>query len=369
MKKVIKQVAGIDVAQKELVVCLGRMYDNWEPELYAHKVFANTEEGIKRLSGWAKKQSDPETGVRFVMEATGVYHERLAYCLEGNGDEVSIILPNKISSYMRTLDTNTITDKTSSEAITRFGLERSLNVWHRPQETYRHMRQLTRERDQLVTERTMLKNFLHAEQSEAFPDASSINRIHERIALLDKQEKEIMKQINQLVAANEKVKESIELITSIPGFGLLTGAIILAETNGFDLIANRRQLASYAGFDVREKQSGTSVKGIPRISKKGNRHLRKAMHLPALSAIRHDQSFKELYIRLVSKHGIKMKAAVAIQRKVLELAYTLCKTKTRYVANYEQQKKEAADGIVSNQKNQGNEQQSAISPNRLVNTA
>ena len=46
MKKIVKQVVGIDVAQKELVVCLGRMYDDWTPELYAHKTFANTAKRI-----------------------------------------------------------------------------------------------------------------------------------------------------------------------------------------------------------------------------------------------------------------------------------------------------------------------------------
>jgi transposase len=33
MKRIVKQVVGIDVAQKELVVSLGRMYDDWTPEL------------------------------------------------------------------------------------------------------------------------------------------------------------------------------------------------------------------------------------------------------------------------------------------------------------------------------------------------
>ena len=49
MKKIVKQVLGIDVAQKELVVCLGRMYDDWMPELYAHKTFANTAKGFAAL--------------------------------------------------------------------------------------------------------------------------------------------------------------------------------------------------------------------------------------------------------------------------------------------------------------------------------
>jgi transposase len=346
MKRIIKQVAGIDVAQKELVVSLGRMYDDWTPDLYAYKVFANTTVGIENFIEWVDKQTDKAVVIRFVMEATGVYHERLAYYLDTNNREVSIVLPNKISNYMRTLDTNTVTDKTSSQAITRFGLERPLDIWHRPQETYRSMRQLTRERDQLVAERSMLKNFLHAEMSEACPDQSSVSRIKERIALLDRQEKEIMTEVAALVTKDEEAKGAMELITSIPGVGMLTAAIILAETNGFDLFVNRRQLASYAGFDVRDKQSGTSVKGQPHISKKGNRHLRKAMHLPAFSAIRHDENFKAIYARLISKHGIKMKAAVALQRKVLELAFTLYKTKTKYDPSYLNKKEEFEENEI-----------------------
>ena len=99
-------------------------------------------------------------------------------------------------------------------------------------------------------------------------------------------------------------------------------------------------MTSYAGLDVKEKQSGTSVKGKPRISKKGNTALRKAMHLPALSAIKHEEKFRELFARLVSRHGVKMKAVVAIQRKLLELIYLLHKNQTEYQPNYENEKRE-----------------------------
>jgi len=94
-----------------------------------------------------------------------------------------------------------------------------------------------------------------------------------------------------LVKGDTAVKKSVELISSITGIGTLTAVTVLAETNGFELIRNKRQLTSYAGLDVREKLSGTSVKGKPRISKKGNRHLRKAMHMPALTAIRYEGRF------------------------------------------------------------------------------
>ncbi|WP_373515018.1 hypothetical protein [Persicitalea sp.] len=49
MKRVIKRVLGIDVAQKELVVCLGRTHDDCTAELYAHKCFANTAKGMASL--------------------------------------------------------------------------------------------------------------------------------------------------------------------------------------------------------------------------------------------------------------------------------------------------------------------------------
>ena len=102
---------------------------------------------------------------------------------------------------------------------------------------------------------------------------------------MNKQEKEIKEEMQALVKEDQEVKASVKVICSIPGIGLLTAATVLAETNGFELIRNKRQLTSYAGLDVKEKQSGTSVKGKPRISKKGNKYLRKAMHLPALAAI------------------------------------------------------------------------------------
>jgi transposase len=334
MKKIVKQVAGIDVAQKGLVVCMGRMYDDWSPSLYATKTFANTAKGFAAFVCWVKKLADESVAVRFVMEATGVYHEGLAYFLDSKNCEVTIVLPNKISNYMRTLATKTVTDKTASEAIAMFGLERKLDCWQKPKEIHKRLRQLTRERDQIVDERSMVKNQLHAEQAEAMPHLQSIKRIKERIKLLNKQEKEIKQELSVLITQDEQVKQQVKMISTVTGVAELTAAIVLGETNGFELIRNKRQLASYAGFDIKEKQSGTSVKGKPRISKKGNRHLRKAMHLPALCAIRYDERFKAVFTRIVSKHGIKMKAVVAVQRKILEMIFTVCKTNTAYDKNY-----------------------------------
>lgn len=280
-----------------------------------------------------------EPSVQFVMEATGVYHQKLAYYLDENAYKVSVVLPNKISNYFRTLEVKTINDKTASETIARFGLERVLDQWKRPSELYKKLQQLTRERNQLVSERVVIKNQLHAEQNEAHPNASSIKRFKARMRFINQQENEIKKEIDAIVKSDKTLKEEIDRITTITGVGQLTAVIVLAETNGFELIRNKKQLTSYAGLDVREKTSGTSVKGKPRISKKGNKNLRSAMHLPALTAIKHNEKFKGIYARLVSKDGIKMKGVVAVQRKILELIYVLHKNKTVYQIDYDKNEK------------------------------
>jgi len=334
MSSIVKQVVGIDVAQKELVVSLGRMSHDTGVEIYAYKIFSNTSNGFSSLSSWVDKKTVKNVDVRYVMEATGVYHEHLAYYLSDQDKRLSIVLPNKISNYFKTLDVRTITDKTASQAICQFGLEWKLEDWQPPKKIFRKLKQLTRERDQLITDRTVLKNQLHAELVERFPNQSSIKRISKRIQLINKQELEIRNELSKTLKEDSELVRKVDHITSIPGVGKLTALITLAETNGFELIKNKKQLVGYSGLDVRVKDSGTSVKGKPKISKRGNRHLRKAMHMPALTAIRHNQQHKAVFVRLVSKHGIKMKAVVAVQRKILGLIYTIYKTDKCFDANY-----------------------------------
>lgn len=346
MKTFLRQVVGIDVSKNELVVSLGRIDESLNIEVFAYKTFKNKVSGFTMLKKWADKLFDSQTPALYVMEATGVYHESLAYWLSDNDLGVSIVLPNKISNYFKTLDVNTITDKTASEAIARFGLERKLELWQKPKVVYRELKQLTRERGQLIEERTMLKNQLHAERAQAFPNAQSMGRLKKRVILINQQELEIKSEIKAIIKKDKEVAKKINNIISIPGVGDLTAVTILAETNGFELIRNKKQLASYCGLDVKCKDSGISVKGKPKISKKGNKHIRKALHLPALSAIRHNEQYKNLFIRLVSKHGIKMKAVVAAQRKLLELIYVIDRTGSVFNKDYETEKNKEPEAVA-----------------------
>ena len=344
MKKILKQVLGIDVAKDELVESLGRKLDNLDDELYCFDAFPNTKKGINDLEKWALQNTAAELPIHFIMEATGVYHEKLAYFLDEQGYKVSIVMPTKIAYYRRTLESKTKTDIACSRVIAQFGLSIQVAQWHRPNAVYKSLRQLTRERDQLVEQCTMTKNMLHAEKSEAEPSSEAMARMLERIALLTKQKKAVEKEIKAGTKNDPEANEKMKLITSIPGFATTSASIILAETNGFELVVNRRQLASYAGFDVSKKESGSSIKGKPKMSKKGNKFLRKAIHLPSLSGKKCMPEMTEVYKRIVDKTGIKMKGLAAVQRRMLELAYTLCENKTMYVKDYKQKKEQEVSG-------------------------
>jgi transposase len=303
-----------------------------EINIAAHKVFSNNPKGLKELKKWEQKLNPEKVPVQFVMEATGVYHENAALFLYTNGYDVKLVLPNKAMHFQRTLEIKTVTDKTSANALAQMGLEKKLDNWEPPHPVFNKLRQLCRERNQLIDEQTMIKNQIEAEESGAWENSASVQRMKKRLSLVAKQKKETVTDMQQVVKAEPWLQEKLNYICSIPGVGFVTAITVMGETNGFNLTRNKRQLVSYAGLDVVVKDSGTSVKSKPRISHRGNGHLRKALYFPALAAIRKNEHMKNLFKRLVQKHGIKMKAAVAVQRKTLELIYILWKKEEMFDA-------------------------------------
>jgi len=174
-----------------------------------------------------------------------------------------------------------------------------------------------------------------------------IKQLEKVILLFDKQLKELDKMIKKHLDSDENVKQKAINICQIKGIASLSLATILAETNGFELFKNYKQLVSYAGFDVVERESGTSV-GKTRISKKGNSHIRRALFMPAFTVVTYKQKpFVDLYNRTLEKHGIKMKSYVAVQKKLLTTIYHLWKKNEMYDPNYRINIQEQEQGLSS----------------------
>ena len=112
---------------------------------------------------------------------------------------------------------------------------------------------------------------------------------------------------------------------TIPAVGLVSAVTVLAETQGFHMISNRKQLASFAGLDAKARESGTQ-NPRRRLSKQGNVRIRGALYMPALVAASKNPELKADYENIVQRNLSRKKVAViAVERKLLLLMYTLWK--------------------------------------------
>jgi transposase len=103
--------------------------------------------------------------------------------------------------------------------------------------------------------------------------------------------------MKELVVSSEALTIKIQYLESIPGVSFISATRVDGETCGFHEISSAKQLASYAGYDVVLKESGT-FRGNTKISKKGNSHIRSMLHMPSMTAVRVNSTLKQFYQRL-----------------------------------------------------------------------
>jgi len=333
--RLLRQQVGIDVAADTLYVYFQQQAENLSLKCKGRRKFDNTAKGHSQLLDWINKRLKSDGPVQCVMEATGVYHESLAYYLYEASCPVVIVLPNRIKAYARSLNNYSKTDRIDAQMIARYAAFNCLDNWSPPSPRIRHLRFLTREHQQLTQERTQVKNQYATHSKAAYPNANTLNRMKRRIEFVDQQIQEIERELAELSANDRVLSRGVEVLTSIPGIGTLTACKIMAETDCFALFANRRQVIKYAGLDVIERQSGTSVKGKARVSKRGNSYLRSAMFMPAKCVSRTKGKMRQLYERHYEKYDNYNKALMPIQRKLLLLAYALLKKDELYDPAYE----------------------------------
>ncbi len=317
-----KQAIGIDISKGTFTACLGRVSHNSAIQLSPTETFDNTKSGFNRLLRWAKPMIDTDTPLVFLMESTGVYYQKLAHHLHRIGKTMYVVLPNKSAHYGKSLNVKTKTDSVDAQVLARFGLERSHKAWQPSSPVITELRNLTRYYVQLQQQKTAMNNMVQSKQAAHHVQSFIISSNKQLIRQIDRQIERCKQQIEQLITSDQGLSGHVDQLASIKGVGRLTVAVILAESRMFEGIENIRQIA---GYDVVERQSGTSVKGKTRISKKGNRYLRNALYFPAMVACRFNPDLKAFYQRVAQNKPSKMIAQVAVQLKLLVLMYSLCK--------------------------------------------
>lgn len=343
MTTLIKASLGIDIGSEKNYARLYRT----DPKTgkcirIGKRKFDNTPKGHAKLLDWVLKRAPQDVPLLTAMEATGIYHESLAYFLTESGLPVSVVLPNKITNFTASYNEHSKNDWIDADMIARYAHEREPEVWSPATPSMRELKKLSRERQQLNDDINATRNREHAESNSGKPLQATLRRYTKHLNLLAEQLKEVEREIAKLCQEDEQLNEMVIRLNTLYGVDTITSVTILAETDGFRLFTKRTQLVKYAGYDVVQKESGTSVRGKTRISKKGNSRIRKALHFPAMTAIRQEGIFKDAYDRVFDRTKCKMQALVAVQRKLLVTMYAMTKNETDYQVNYHKKLQHAA---------------------------
>ena len=232
----LKYVVGIDIAKDTFVACFGHIDKSQHLSFGKETTFANTLAGFTALLVWTAKQQIVTAPQWFVVEATGVYYEELAYFLADNEQVLSVLLPNKVKHFAQSTEQKSKTDQLDARLLCRLGLERALPAWQPPTPALRQLRVLSRERQSLPQQAVRLKAQRHAYQHSYQPDARTLDRLATRLQLLGQQLKAIGQDLAALLAAEPELARKLTHLTSVPGIGLTTAIVVVAETNGFGLM-------------------------------------------------------------------------------------------------------------------------------------
>jgi transposase len=306
-------VVGLDIAKAKVDVCLRLPTGKWRS-----KVVANSVAGFEELVAWLGRHGAAHAHA--CMEATGAYWEALAEHLSDAGYAVSVVNPAQIKAYGAALGVRSKTDAADAKLIAQFCAARPPALWQAPPPAVRQLRALVARREALIELRIQETNRL-----EVAHDSVRAS-IEEVIKMLQEQIRQIEQRIRQHIDDEPTLKSQRELLDSVPGLGDATIPLLLGHYGGPARFGTARQAAAFAGLDVCHHESGTSVRARPRLSKRGNSRLRKAMYMPALVSMRLTPWGKAFAARLSAAGKPKMVILGAIMRKLVQIAYAILRS-------------------------------------------
>jgi len=304
---------GIDVAKAKLD-CALRFPDG----KHRNKVVENNLKGFQILREWLLKHEAVMPHV--CMEATGVYWEAVAEYLAGQGMKVSVMNPAQIKAFGHSRMVRTKTDKVDAQLIAAFCFERHPEPWQAPSPSEQALRAMVLRLEALQTMRTQETNRLEVAREAVKMD------IAQHIEWLDAEIKRLGKKIRDHIHHDPDLRDKQVLLDSIPGMGERTIASFLAFYADINRFSNARQAAAFAGLDPRHHESGSSVKGKPRLSKVGHVFLRKMLYMPAIVTLYKTAWGKCFRERLEASAKAPKLIIGAMMRKLIHVAFGVLKS-------------------------------------------
>jgi transposase len=306
-------ILGIDISKAKFDVAL----------MVAGKVkkshlFENAPDGFEMLSGWLLKQGI--TSVTACMEATGCYGDALATYLYDKSFTVSVVNPAQIKSFGGAQLTRAKTDKADAKLIAQFYQQMSPDPWSPPPIQVRELQALVQRLSALAQMERQEQNRMGTAPAVVRPSIVTV------LATVKAEIKTVEKMIRDHIDRHPDLKDQSALLESIPGIGKATIFRVLAFIGDVQRFDHAKELAAFVGLNPTVYQSGSSVRGKSRLSKKGNSVIRKALYMPAIVARRYNPVIKIFAERLKKAGKPNMVIIGAVMRKLLHIIYGVLKS-------------------------------------------
>jgi len=313
-------VLGIDIAKAKFNVTL--LFPDGRRR---RKACANSPAGCAELVAWMTRQG--ASHVHACLEATGTYGELLATTLVEAGHRVSVLNPAIIHHYAKSQLARAKTDRVDADVIADYAAKENPPAWTPLPREVRELQALVRRLDALLGMQTDERN--RAQAGLLTPAVrESIDAV---LRHLEEQIAAVRQQIRQHMDQHPGLRTQRDLLTSIPGIGEATAALLLAELFN-KAFTSARQAAAFAGVVPRPNDSGTH-QGRRVLCKLGPGRLRKGLYFPAIAALRFNPSLQPLAYRLRGAGKPPMLIIGAAMRKLIHLAFGVLKSGRAYDAS------------------------------------
>ena len=314
---------GIDVSAETLAVAVIERDRPME-----QRAFSNTASGHKALIAWLGKS---KALVRVSLEATGIYSMDLALALDAaTGIEVAVLNPKRVHDFAKSMMRRSKTDRADAEVLAEFSMRMEFKAWQRPSQSALQLRAISRHIEALGLDRTRTANRLHAAAGSLATPRCVVEDMKRGLAGLERRIVKLRCAARKLIDSEEQMAGQFRLLLGMPGIGEISALQILGELVLLAPDLKARQWVARSGLDPVHQDSGSSVHKPARISRAGSRHLRRALYMPALSAVRCDPHLKAFYESLLRRHKTKLQALIAVARKLLHAIYGIFKTGRPY---------------------------------------
>ncbi len=318
--------AGTDISARWFDVCLliG------EQEL--HRRFENSRAGLRQCILWFESLGITDlTNVRMVLEPTGRYGELVAEYFYRLKVAVRQVQPFMFHRYAESLDMRGKSDYKDCASLSQYCKERwnKLRNWKPKTElewelrdTQLLIRSLTK---RTVTLSCQLQCRLRSKWVE--------ERLREELKRCEGELDAAINRAIELMQTDPILTNDLELLMTICGIAAKS-AVLLLTLIDFRQFKTSRALACFLGLTKRKYESGESIRGKERISKRGSGYIRAALFMPARCARIHNPAIADFAARMESKGKHDWAIQMAVVRKLVTTAWAVITKQLDWDPNY-----------------------------------